>query len=158
MSEAVTVTVAMSMYSPSAFRSPLTVAEVSGGAVSSDGGATTVNSTLFSAETLPALSRARWRILWPPVRSTTTGAVYGCQAPVSPIAYSIRSTPLPPSSVAAIVTVAAPTYSPWAFCAPVTWADVWGGVVSEPPPSVTTSSPCICRVRGSCSGRSTGRG
>jgi hypothetical protein len=37
-------------------RSPLTVAEVSGGVVSSVGGATTVNSTLFSAETLPALS------------------------------------------------------------------------------------------------------
>lgn len=59
VSEALTVTVAMSMYVPSAFCSPLTVAEVSGGAVSSEAGGTTVNATLFSADTLPALSRAR---------------------------------------------------------------------------------------------------
>lgn len=59
VSEADTVTVAMSRYVPSGFCSPLTVAEVSGGAVSSEGRATTVKSTLFSAETLPALSTAR---------------------------------------------------------------------------------------------------
>ncbi|CAM5611627.1 hypothetical protein SFUMM280S_01720 [Streptomyces fumanus] len=59
VSEAVTVTVAMSRYAPSAFRSPSTVAEVSGAVVSSVGGATTVNVTLFSAAALPALSNAR---------------------------------------------------------------------------------------------------
>ncbi len=59
VSEAVTVTVAMPRYWPSAFFSPLTVAEVSGGALSSVGGATTVKSTAFSAEVLPALSVAR---------------------------------------------------------------------------------------------------
>jgi hypothetical protein len=59
VSDAETVTVAMSMYAPSGLRSPLTVAEVSGAVVSSDCGATTVNSVLFSAETFPALSKAR---------------------------------------------------------------------------------------------------
>lgn len=59
VSEAVTVTVAMSMYVPSGFCSPLTVADVSGAVVSSVGGGTTVNAALFSAETFPALSKAR---------------------------------------------------------------------------------------------------
>lgn len=47
------------MYAPSEFFSPLTVAEVCGGVVSSVGGATTVKSTAFSAAALPALSVAR---------------------------------------------------------------------------------------------------
>lgn len=70
--------------------------------------------------------------------------MYGCQAPVSPIAYSIRSTPEPPaSSVAVTVTRAEPTYWPCAFCVPVTWAAAEGAVVSSPLPSVTTRMPCI---------------
>ena len=59
VSEAVTVTVAIERYSPLSFFSPLTVAEVSGGVLSSVGGATTVKSTDFSAATFPALSDAR---------------------------------------------------------------------------------------------------
>lgn len=50
--------------------------------------------------------------------------VYGSQAPVSPIAYSIRSTPEPPVSVALTATDAEPTYAPWEFCTPLTWAAV----------------------------------
>ncbi len=69
--------------------------------------------------------------------------MYGCQAPESPIAYSTRSTPEPPSSLAWIITLAEPTYCPWEFCVPETWAEVSGAVVSSPVPSVTTRMPCI---------------
>ncbi len=58
-SVAVSVTLALVMYAPSAFLSPLTVAVVSGGVVSPAGGATTVKSTAFSAATFPARSVAR---------------------------------------------------------------------------------------------------
>ncbi|GGT63328.1 hypothetical protein GCM10014713_65750 [Streptomyces purpureus] len=59
VSEAVTVTVAIPTYRPCSSFSPLTLAEVSGGVVSSLGGATTVKATAFSGAVLPALSVAR---------------------------------------------------------------------------------------------------
>lgn len=58
-SVALTVTLAFPTYAPSEFRVPSTVTPVTGGVVSCGGVATTVNCTLFSAATLPALSVAR---------------------------------------------------------------------------------------------------
>lgn len=58
-SVALTVTLALPTYAPSEFRVPSTVTPVTGGVVSCGAVATTVNRTLFSAATLPALSVAR---------------------------------------------------------------------------------------------------
>jgi hypothetical protein len=58
-SVAVTVTRALFTYAPAEFFVPSTVTPVTGGVVSCGGAATTVNCTLFSAATLPALSVAR---------------------------------------------------------------------------------------------------
>lgn len=58
-SVAVTVTLALPMYAPSEFFVPSTVTPVTGAVVSGWGAATTVNCTLFSAATFPALSVAR---------------------------------------------------------------------------------------------------
>ncbi len=65
-SVALTVTFALATYAPSELRVPSTVTPVTGGVVSSGGAATTVNSTLFSAATLPALSVARNRTVCVP--------------------------------------------------------------------------------------------
>ncbi|SCL89934.1 hypothetical protein SAMN04883147_103775 [Streptomyces sp. DpondAA-F4] len=77
-----------------------------------------------------------------PTSSTTTGVVYGCQAPSAPSAYSTVSTP-EPASVAATATVAWPMYAPSASWSPSTVAEVSGAVVSSPPPpsSVTVRTP-----------------
>lgn len=105
VSDAVTVIVAIPRYAPWASFSPETVAEVSGAVLSSVGGAATAKSTDFSAAVLPALSVARYRMLCVPTSFTTTGVVYGCQAPSAPTAYSTVPTP-ELSSVAETVTVA----------------------------------------------------
>src|SRR6266498_3774995 len=102
--------------------------------------ATTVNEPDSSADTLPALSVARYLNVWAPTESTVTGAVYAVHAPPAS-ASSTEPTPEPVSS-AETVTSAASTYSQFEFCVPETTADTDGGVVSTlPATTVNVSVP-----------------